>query len=166
MDLTKGYWQVPLTWAPREKTAFSTPGGLYKYTVLPFGVHGAPATFQRMMDQLLRPHQAYAAAYIDDIIVYSHSWDVHIRQLRAVLGELRKAGLTANPAKCRLGREETAYLGYQVGRGTVRPQESKVAAIRDWPQPRTKKQVKSFLGLFRLGIISGLHPGLPRWPAH
>ena len=79
LDLTKGYWQVPLTRAAREKTAFSTPGGLYQYTVLPFGVHGAPATFQRMMDQLLRPHQAYATAYIDDIIIYSHSWDFHLR---------------------------------------------------------------------------------------
>ena len=126
--ITKGYWQVPLTRAAREKRAFSTPGGLYQYTVLPFGVHGAPATFQRMMDQLLRPQQAKLAAHIDDIIIYSHSWDVDIRQLRPVLGELRKAGLTANPAKCRLGLEETAYLGYQVGRGTVRPQESKVAA--------------------------------------
>ena len=103
LDLTKGYWQVPLTWTAREKTAFATPGGLYQYTVLPFGVHGAPATFQRMMDRLLRPHRAYAAAYIDDIIIHSDSWDVHLRQLRAVLGELRKAGLTANPAKCRLG---------------------------------------------------------------
>ena len=86
LDLTKGYWQVPLTRTAREKTAFATPGGLYQYTVLPFGIHGAPATFQRMMDQLLRPHQAYAAAYIDDIIIHSNSWDVHVRQLRAVLG--------------------------------------------------------------------------------
>ena len=60
-----------------------------------------------MMDQILRPHQAYAAAYIDDIIIHSDSWDVHIRQLRAVLEELRRAGLTANPNKCRLGLEET-----------------------------------------------------------
>ena len=144
LDLTKGYWQVPLARAAREKTAFSTPGGLYQYTVLPFGVHGAPATFLRMMDQLLRPHQAYAAAYIDDIIVYSHSWDVHIRQLRAVLGELRKVGLTANLGKCRLGREETAYLRYQVGPGIIRPQESKVAAIRDWPDPAPRSRCSHF----------------------
>ena len=76
---------MPLTRTTREKTAFATPGGLYQYTVLPFCVHGAPATFQRMMDQLLRPHQAYAAAYIDDIIIHSDIWDVHIQQLRAVL---------------------------------------------------------------------------------
>ena len=74
LDLTKGYWQVPLAPGTREKTAFATPEGLYQYTVLPFGVHGAPATFQRMMDHLLRPHHAYAAAYIDDIIIYSRGW--------------------------------------------------------------------------------------------
>ena len=95
---------MPLTRTAREKTAFATPGGLYQYTVRPCGVHGAPATFLRMMDHLLRPRQAYTAAYIDDIIIHSDSWDVHIRQLWAVLGELRKAGLTANPAKCHLGR--------------------------------------------------------------
>ena len=146
-DLTKGYWQVPLSKTVLEKTAFATPGGLYQYTVLPFGVHGAPATFQRMMDRLLRSHQAYAAAYIDDIIIHSASWDVHLRHLRAVLGELRRAGLTANPAKCRLGLEEASYLGYRVGRGNVRPQEAKVKTILDWPRPTSKKQVKSFLGL-------------------
>ena len=127
LDLTKGYWQVPLTRTARVKTAFATPGGLYQYTVLPFCVHGAPATFKRMMDQILRPHRAYAAAYIDDIIIHSASWDIHLRQLRAVLAELRRAGLTTNPTECRLGLEETLNLGYQVGRGNVRPQESKVA---------------------------------------
>ena len=110
-----------------------------------------------MMDQILRPHQAYAAAYIDDIIIHSASWDIHVRQLRAVLAELRRAGLTANPAKCRLGLEETAYLGYRVGRGNVRPQDSKVSAIRDWPRPTTKKQVKSFLGL--VGYYQRFIPG-------
>ena len=157
LDLTKGYWQVPLTKAAREKNAFATPGGLYQYTVLPFGVHGAPATFQRMMDPLLRPYQAYAAAYIDDIIIHSASWDNHLRHLRAVLGELRKAGLTAHPAKCHLGLEEATYLGYRVGRGNVRPQEAKIRTIRDWPRPTTKKQVKSFLGL--VGYYQRFIPG-------
>ena len=73
------------------------PGGSISIYVPYIRVHGPPAKFQRMIDQLLRPHQVYAAAYIDDIIIHSASWDVHLRQLRAVLGELRKAGLTANP---------------------------------------------------------------------
>ncbi|XP_077962421.1 uncharacterized protein LOC144410313 isoform X1 [Gasterosteus aculeatus] len=147
LDLTKGYWQVPLTTRAREKTAFATPEGLYQYTVLPFGVHGAPATFQRLMDKILRPHQGYAAAYIDDIVIHSDDWETHLSRLRAVLGALRGAGLTANPKKCRLGLEEASYLGYRIGRGNVRPQDAKVEAILSWPRPKTKRQVKSFLGL-------------------
>uniref|UniRef100_A0A9J7YCJ2 Gypsy retrotransposon integrase-like protein 1 n=1 Tax=Cyprinus carpio carpio TaxID=630221 RepID=A0A9J7YCJ2_CYPCA len=74
LDLTKGYWQVPLTEQTKPKTAFSTPSGHWQYQVLPFGLHGAPATFQRLMDVLLRPHQAYAAAYIDDVVIHSHRY--------------------------------------------------------------------------------------------
>ena len=97
LDLTKGYWQVGLTEAAKEKTAFSTPDGLYQYRVLPFGVHGVPTTFQRLMNHVLRPHQRYAAAYLDNIIIYSRNWEDHLRQLEAVLGALRRANLTANP---------------------------------------------------------------------
>ncbi len=147
LDLTKGYWQVPLTDRAKPKTAFSTPRGHWQYRVLPFGLHGAPATFQRMMDILLRPHQEYAAAYIDDVVIHSETWEDHLERLRRVLGELRRAGLTANPRKCHLALPETRYLGYLVGRGLVRPQEDKVAAIHEASRPVTKKQVRAFLGL-------------------
>ena len=147
LDLTKGYWQVPLTDRAKAKTAFATPQGLFQYTMMPFGVHGAPATFQRLMDRVLRPHQAYSSAYIDDIIVFSVTWDEHLQHLGAVLGALRQAGLTANAKKCQLGLTETNYLGHTIGRGCVKPQKKKLERIHDWPQPRTKKQVKSFLGL-------------------
>ncbi len=92
LDLTKGYWQVPQTEEAKPKTAFSTPSGHWQYRVLPFGLHGAPATFQMMMDILLRPHQSYAAAYLDDVIVHSETWEEHLAQLRRVLLELRRAG--------------------------------------------------------------------------
>ena len=147
LDLTKGYWQVPLAPEDREKTAFATPEGLFHYTVLPFGLHGAPATFQRLMDQLLRPHRAYAAAYLDDIVVHSEEWGTHLQQIKAVLRTLRGAGLTANPKKCHLGLQDADYLGYTIGRGCVRPQAAKVEAIRRWPRPQTKKQVRTFIGL-------------------
>ncbi|XP_072769033.1 neuromast-expressed gpi-anchored lymphocyte antigen 6, partial [Nerophis lumbriciformis] len=98
LDLTKGYWQVPLTERAKPKTAFSTPEGLFQYTVLPFGIHGATATFQRMMDRVLRPHQEYAAAYLDDIVIHSTSWSLHLQHLDAVLGALRRAGLTEETA--------------------------------------------------------------------
>uniref|UniRef100_A0A8C2C586 ribonuclease H n=1 Tax=Cyprinus carpio TaxID=7962 RepID=A0A8C2C586_CYPCA len=81
LDLTKGYWQVPLTDQAKLKTAFSTPSGHWQYRVLPFGLHGAPATFQRLMDVLLRPHQAYAAAYLDDVVIHSETWEDHLERL-------------------------------------------------------------------------------------
>ncbi len=100
-----------------------------------------------MMDILLRPHQAYAAAYLDDVVVHSVSWEDHLERLRRVLSELRRAGLTANPRKCHLALSEAKYLGFQVGRGLIRPQEKKVEAVRSAPRPTTKTQVRAFLGL-------------------
>uniref|UniRef100_A0A8C1LU18 Gypsy retrotransposon integrase-like protein 1 n=1 Tax=Cyprinus carpio TaxID=7962 RepID=A0A8C1LU18_CYPCA len=147
LDLTKGYWQVPLSKDAKPKTAFSTPSGHWQYRVLPFGLHGAPATFQRLMDVLLRPHMAYAAAYIDDVVIHSETWGEHLERLRRVLLELRRAGLTANPRKCHLALSEAKYLGFCVGRGLIRPQENKVTAILSAPRPTTKTQVRAFLGL-------------------
>ncbi|KYO27729.1 hypothetical protein Y1Q_0005283 [Alligator mississippiensis] len=115
LDLAKGYWQIPMRSTDCAKTAFGTPWGLFKFTRMPFGLNGVAATFQRLMDNLLAPHAAYAVAYIDDIIIFSASWQQHLQDLRPVLGELRAAGLTANPKKCKLAGKETAYLGFQVG---------------------------------------------------
>ncbi len=100
-----------------------------------------------MMDILLRPHQSYAAAYLDDVVIHSEAWEDHLDRLRRVLSELRRAGLTANPRKCHLALSEAKYLGFQVGRGLIRPQEKKVEAVRTAPRPETKTQVRAFLGL-------------------
>uniref|UniRef100_A0A8C7F2V4 Gypsy retrotransposon integrase-like protein 1 n=1 Tax=Oncorhynchus kisutch TaxID=8019 RepID=A0A8C7F2V4_ONCKI len=147
LDLTKGYWQVPVAPEDRPKTAFATPEGLFQYVRMPFGLHGAAATFQRLMDAILRPHQEYAAAYIDDVVIHSEDWDSHLLRLRAVLVSLEATGLTANPNKCCLGLSEAEYLGYTVGNGKIRPQAEKTRAIRDWPRPRTKRDVRAFLGI-------------------
>ena len=147
LDLTKGYWQIPLTVSAKEKTAFSTQSGLYQFKVLPFGLHGAPATFQRLMDHILRPHTAYAAAYLDDIVVFSPSWEIHLEHLTAVFSSIQQAGLTVNPEKCLVATDSIKYLGYHIQKGTIRPQVEKVQAIRDIPRPSTKKEVRSFLGL-------------------
>ncbi len=147
LDLTKGYWQIPLSPLSKEKSAFTTPFGLHQFITLPFGLFGAPATFQRLMDKILRPHTAYAAAYLDDIIIYSQDWQRHMVHLREVLRALRGAGLTANPKKCAIGRVEVRYLGFHLGHGQVRPQIDKTAAIAACPRPKTKKEVRQFLGL-------------------
>ncbi len=99
------------------------------------------------MDRILRPHVAYAAAYLDYIIIYSQDWQRHMVNLRAVLRALRGTGLTTNPKKCAVGRVEVRYLGFHLGHGQVRPQINKTAAIATCPRPKTKKEVKQFLGL-------------------
>lgn len=147
LDLCKGYWQVPLETASRPYTAFQTPAGLFKFTVMPFGPHGAPATFQQLMDRVLRGCEDCSAAYLDDVVIFSDTWEQHLRHLERVLVQIQRAGLTLNPAKCQWAREEAKYLGYRLGRGEVRPQVDKVEAIRSCPRPRTKKEVRSFLGL-------------------
>jgi len=143
LDLTKGYWQVPLAPAARENTAFITPDGLFHFIMLPFSLHGAPVTFQRLMDRVLWPHQKYAVAYLDDIVIHGEEWGTYLQQVTAVLRALRWVGLTANPKKCRLGLRDADYLGFTIGSGCVKPQAGKVEAIRDWPRPQTKKQVRS-----------------------
>ncbi|CAM5179005.1 unnamed protein product [Eretmochelys imbricata] len=147
LDLTKGSWQIPLAKEVKEKTAFSTLESLFQYPVLPFGLHGAPATFQGLMDKLLWPHTSYAAAYLDDVIIHTPDWETHLGKVEAVLDTLRRAGLTANPAKCAIGLAEAKYLGYIVGRGMVKPQLNKLEAIQNWPLPNRKKQVRAFLGV-------------------
>ncbi|KYO45139.1 hypothetical protein Y1Q_0007428 [Alligator mississippiensis] len=128
LDLAKGYWQIPVAKEDRLKTAFGTLWGLYEFIRMPFGLHGAAATFQRLMDQILAPHAKYAAAYIDNIVIYSRTWEQHKSALRAILTELRHAGLTANPRKCVLAQKETKYLGFLVSRGTIKPLADKMDA--------------------------------------
>ncbi len=111
------------------------------------GNTGSFPSFQRLMDIVLRPHQQYAAAYLDDVVVHSERWEDHLDRLRRVLMELRRAGLAANPRKCHLALFEAKYLGFRVGRGLIKPQEKKVEAIRAAPRPSTKTQVRAFLRL-------------------
>ncbi len=85
LDLTKGYWQVPLTEKAKTKTAFVTPFGLYHFNVMPFGLQGAPATFQRLMDRVLQGLEEFFAAYLDDVVIYSTSWKDHLSYLGQVL---------------------------------------------------------------------------------
>lgn len=147
LDLCRGYWQVPLAPEARQYTAFRTPQGLFQFTVMPFGLQGAPATFQRLMDQVLRGAESYSGAYLDDIVVFSQTWEDHLEHLRDIFERLKGAGLTAQPKKCALARREAKYLGYLLGHRVIRPQQDKVEAVRSCPRPQTKSQLRSFLGL-------------------
>ena len=145
LDLTRGYWQVPVPVDSRPKTAFVTLFGLYQFNVMPFGLQGAPATFQRLMDRVLQGLGEYSAAYLDDV-VYSETWEEHLQHTSAVLQRLREAGLTAKARKCNFGSRQCVYLGHLVGSGHVQPEPSKLRAVRNLTRPRTKKEIRLFLG--------------------
>ena len=125
LDLTRGYWQVPLAEDSIEKSAFTTPFGLFEFLVMPFGLHGAPATFQRMMDNILRGAEKFAAAYLDDVVIYSETWEDHLLHLEEVINRLKFHGLTAKPKKGALATKEVPFLGYVVGGGRVRPTDER-----------------------------------------
>ena len=147
LDLANGYWQVPVVVEDRPKTAFVTPQGLYQFCVMPFGLCGAPATFQRMMDHVTQGMGKFTSAYLDDLIVFSKTWEDHLVHLQTVLSRLQTLGLTANSSKCQFAMTECIYLGHIVGNGVVKPERGKLLAVTQFPLPTTKTQVRSFLGL-------------------
>ena len=99
------------------------------------------------MDQLLRGLEDCAAAYLDDLVIHNATWPEHLASLRNVLERLRTAGLTAKPSKCHFAMKECTYQGHIVGNGQVRPEIGKLTAVEDFPVPKTKKEVRTFLGL-------------------
>ena len=145
--LAKGYWQVPLDLESRQKSAFITPFGHYQFTVMPFGMINSGPTFVRMMDKVLEGFDEFADSFIDDIGIFSDTWEFHVEHLRAVFQSLREAKLVAKPSKCFVGYGELEYLGHIAGSGNIKPVQDKVSAIRQFPVPVTKKQIRSFLGL-------------------
>lgn len=147
LDLVRGYWQVPLTERASRYAAFISPLGTFRPKVLSFGLKNAPYCFSNLMDKVLRGQEDFALPYLDDVAVFSSSWPEHLAHLRAVLTRLREAGLTVKAPKCQLAQAEVLYLGHVIGRGHRRPSEMKVAAIRDFPQPRTKTDIRAFLGI-------------------
>ena len=147
IDLTKGFHQIPIRPDDCPKTAFCTPWGKFEFCYMPFGLRNGPAVFQRLMDSLLHKDKEFSQVYIDDIAVFSTSWEEHCTHIGVVLGRLQSAGLTANVKKCQWAQTQVEFLGHLVGSGRVSPAELKVLAVKDFPLPQTKKSVRRFLGL-------------------
>ena len=148
LDLQQAYHQLRLKPEDVEKTAFNTHLGQFQYKVLCFGLANAPATFQSVMNTLLRPHLGkYCLIYMDDILIYSKTPQEHLQHLRAVLQTLREAQLYCKLSKCKFALQQVQYLGHIVTRGGVKPNPAKVSIIQDWPTPQSPKELASFLGL-------------------
>lgn len=148
IDLKQGYWQVPLTDESKPLTAFTVPGrGLFQFRVMPFGLHAAPATFQKLLDSIIGPEmEPYAFAYLDDIIVVSATFEEHLEHLREVFKRLRAANLTLNPEKCHFAKRSVRYLGHVVSDKGIQTDPDKVAAIVKIPPPRNLRELRQVLG--------------------
>ena len=122
-DFLKGFWQITLTNRAKEISAFVTPGGLYLYKGMSFGLKHSPATFQRLINiKITRLDNC--KAYIDDAIIYTEEWDQQIKTIREVFQRLSKAKLTINLAKSKFCHATSAFLGHVVGQGQVKPIEA------------------------------------------
>lgn len=146
LDLAKGFYQVEVEPQSREKTAFICPFGKYEFTRMPFGLRNAPAVFQRCMEVVLQECYEFSAPYIDDIIVFSMEGREHSVHLRKVLRALGRYGMTVKEQKCEFGRSKVEYLGHVIGGGELAVPAHRAAAMADFIRPRTKKQLRSFLG--------------------
>lgn len=148
LDLASGFHQIEMEENDIAKTAFNTENGHYEYLRMPFGLKNAPATFQRIMDSILRGIQnEKCLVYLDDIIIFSTSLQEHIQNLKSVFQRLRESNFKIQLDKSEFLRKEVAYLGHIVTPDGVKPNPDKIVAIKNYPIPKTTKQIKGFLGL-------------------
>lgn len=148
LDLANGFHQIEMDQDSIEKTAFSTENGHYEFLRMPFGLKNSPPTFQRVMNNILRGLQnEICLVYLDDIIIYSTSLQEHINRLKEVFERLRKANFKIQMDKTEFLRKEVGYLGHIVTPNGVKPNPEKIKIIKNYPIPKTVKQIKSFLGL-------------------
>ncbi|XP_076057418.1 uncharacterized protein LOC143034959 [Oratosquilla oratoria] len=145
LDLLRGYWQVPMTPRAQSISCFTTLGRTYQCNVMPFGMTNAPATFQRLMNNLTETIPG-CVTYLDDVVIYSNTWQEHLSRLVLFFDKLVSANLVLNLSKCDFVKAKVRYLGYVVGQGEVAPPHAKVEAILNIVTPKSKREVRCFLG--------------------
>src|SRR5919206_993985 len=148
IDLASGYWQVEMDEDDREKTAFIIEEGLYEFNVMPFGLCNAPATFQRLMHEVLGDLiYTKAPVYIDDINTHSKTFEQHLDDLQEVFDKIRKAGLKLKLEKCNFCMPEVKFLGHVVGRDGIKTSEKLIEKIKNYPTPKNITELRGFIGL-------------------
>jgi len=146
LDLNKGYYQVEISELDREKTAFSTPRGHFQFRKMPFGLCGAPATFQRVLSTVLREHIGkQCCVYLDDIIVFGRTMAEHNLHLSNVLTKLANAGLKLSEKKCAFLKNEVKFLGHIVDKDGIHTDPEKIKAVQNWNLPEKVNELHSFI---------------------
>jgi len=153
LDLASGYWQVPMAEESKQYTTFCCPYGQFQFNVMPFGLTNAPATFQRMMDKVLRGLvEEICMVYLDDILIFSETFEDHLKHIKAVLNRLEENGLKLKEKKCHFALLELEYLGFLLSDGAQKPLPRIIEAIQNFPEPKLGEKVRlktiqSYLGL-------------------
>jgi len=146
--MCSGYWQVPVKPEDREKTCFVTRKGVLGFNVLPFGLCNAPSTFQRLVDMALAGLTwEICLVYLDDLVVFSRTFEDHVVRLQAVFDRLRTANLKLNPSKCVLFAAKIKFLGSVISSEGIAPDPDKVAAVKEWPVPKNLTEARAFVAL-------------------
>jgi hypothetical protein len=144
--MSSGDWQVPFKREDKEKTAFAALEGLFQFKFMPFGLCNAPCTFQRLMNALLAGLTwEKCLVYIDDIIVFSVTFENHLERLENIFERFKAAKLKLNPKKCQFGMEKLQFLGFVLSKDGLKPDKSKVKAITNFSKPNDKKELLRFL---------------------
>jgi transposase InsO family protein/predicted aspartyl protease len=147
-DFRQGFYHIPMAADSIEKTAFVTPTGSYEWLRGGMGMTNMPSEFQRLMHKMLGNLLFTSSlCYLDDCITFSRTFEQHKHDLTQVLDRIRYAGLKLKPSKCTIGSDSIMYLGHIVDRDGVRCDPAKIEKVKNWPTPRTRKDVRSFLGL-------------------
>ena len=147
LDLNMGYYHIELSPDSKKLCTIVLPWGKYEYQRLPMGLCNSPDIFQEKMSTLMQDLE-YVRAYIDDLLVITNgSYEDHLAKLDVVLQRLREAGLKVNAKKSFFAKDSLEYLGYWITRDGIQPVTSKVNAIANIAEPKTKKQLRSFIGL-------------------
>jgi len=148
LDLRSGYHNIPVAESDRDKTAFITRKGCWRFTVMPFGLTCAPSVFQRLMDLVLSGlSYEMCLVYLDDIVIFGKTFEEELSRLEQVFNRLRLARLKLKPSKCRLFQRKVGFLGHVVSEAGIEVQSEKVEVVEKWPQPRNLHDVRAFLGL-------------------
>ena len=144
-DLKSGFWQMAIQEQDRHKTAFVVPNGFFEWNVMPMGLKTAPSEFQQMMDRIFGPHHTFILVYIDDILIYSHTLEEHLRDLKKFLEIIKPTGLIFSESKTILCQQKIDFLGVEINKGKITLQEHVLQSLKNFPDKLSNKKQR-FLG--------------------